>query len=182
MDRGMDVSELRIPGALLIVPRVFSDARGYFKETFAASKYAPHRIDAAFVQDNVSVSASMTLRGLHGDPRMAKLVQVLRGSAFDVIVDLRKDSQAFGRWEAVALTDANHRQVYIPTGCLHGFLALEDDTILMYKQTAEYDPAREVGIAWNDPDLAIDWPLNGRKPLLSAKDVKNPTLRELGYL
>jgi dTDP-4-dehydrorhamnose 3,5-epimerase len=178
----MQVESLSIAGAFKIVPRAFADDRGYFKEIFRASAYAKLGITEPFVQDNVSASKALVLRGLHGDVRMAKLVQVLRGSAFDVVVDLRKESPSFLQWTSVTLEAASHTQIYIPAGCLHGFLALEDDTILTYKQTAEYDPAREVGVAWNDPDLAIAWPLRGAVPILSAKDGANPTLRERGIL
>lgn len=177
----MNVRNVPIEGALEIVPRAFSDERGLFKETFVSSRYALIT-PGAFVQDNASYSKSSTLRGLHGDSRMAKLVQVLVGSAFDVIVDLRRNSPSYLKWYGTTLRADKHTQLYIPAGCLHGFLALEDDTLLMYKQTAEYDPAQEIGVAWNDPDLAIAWPLEGREPLLSPKDAKNPTLRELGYL
>jgi dTDP-4-dehydrorhamnose 3,5-epimerase len=178
----MQVESLPIAGALKIVPRAFADDRGYFKEIFRSSAYAQLGLREPFVQDNVSVSKARVLRGLHGDLRMAKLVQVLRGSAFDVIADLRKGSPSFTQWTGVTLEGASHTQLYIPAGCLHGFLALEDDTVLTYKQTAEYDPIQEIGIAWDDPDLAIDWPLAGGAPILSAKDAANPTLRERGIL
>ena len=111
---------------------------------------------------------------------MAKLVQVLEGSAFDVVVDLRPESPTYRQWLGLILDGASHAQIYIPAGCLHGFLALEDGTIFAYKQTAEYDPASEIGVAWNDPDIGIEWPLAGIEPLLSPKDAANPTLRELG--
>jgi len=178
----MQVESLSIAGARKIVPRVFGDDRGYFKEIFRASAYAELGLREPFVQENVSVSEARVLRGLHGDPRMAKLVQVLRGRAFDVIVDVRKDSPSYAQWQGVMLEGGSHAQLYIPAGCLHGFLALEDNTLLLYKQTAEYDPAREIGIAWDDPDLAIAWPLAGGAPLLSPKDAKNPTLRAAGLL
>jgi dTDP-4-dehydrorhamnose 3,5-epimerase len=178
----MQVESLSIAGALKIVPRAFADDRGYFKEVFRSSAYAQLGLQEPFVQDNVSASKARVLRGLHGDVRMAKLVQVLRGSAFDVIVDLRKESPSYMRWISVTLEAASHAQLYIPAGCLHGFLALEDETLLTYKQTAEYDPAYEIGIAWNDPDLSIAWPLDGAHPILSAKDAANPTLRERGLL
>jgi dTDP-4-dehydrorhamnose 3,5-epimerase len=174
----MNVSSLPIHGALSIVPNVFGDERGSFKETFSASRYAAAGIADTFVQDNLSVSGRLVLRGLHGDPRMAKIVQVLRGEAFDAIADVRPGSPTFGRWCGVMLRAGDHTQLYIPPGCLHGFLSLADETMLSYKQSAEYDPDREFGIAWDDADLAIDWPLAGRTPLLSAKDLKNPTLRE----
>jgi dTDP-4-dehydrorhamnose 3,5-epimerase len=178
----MQIEPLSIDGALTIVPRAFADERGYFKEIFRSTLYAQAGLAGPFVQDNVSKSKAGVLRGLHGDPRMGKLVQVLHGSAYDVIADIRKDSPTFGRWVGVPLTAASHTQVYIPAGCLHGFLSLEDETLLVYKQTAEYDPSTEIGIAWNDPSLGIEWPLGGRAPRLSPKDAKNPTLRELGYL
>jgi dTDP-4-dehydrorhamnose 3,5-epimerase len=181
----MIVEELPIHEARLFVPRVFGDERGFFKETFSASRYAAAGIAETFVQDNLSVSHAMTLRGLHADRRMAKLVQVLSGRAFDVVVDLRPESPTFLRWHGLELAGNEHAQIYIPAGCLHGFLALEDDTMLAYKQSAEYDPATEFGVAWNDPELAIAWPLEGRAPLLSAKDAANPTLallRQLGRL
>ncbi len=113
---------------------------------------------------------------------MAKLVQVVRGRAYDVLADVRPGSPTFMRWHGVMLGEGEHTQVYIPAGCLHGFLALEDGTMLSYKQSAEYDPAAEFGIAWDDPDLAIAWPLEGVAALLSAKDRQNPTLRERGLL
>ena len=178
----MQTTPLPISGALKIIPRVFADERGFFKETYADERYRSAGVDDAFVQDNVSLSHRFVLRGLHGDPRMAKIVQVLSGRAFDVIADIRKESPTFGRWCAVTLTAQGHEQVYIPAGCLHGFLALEDGTILSYKQSALYDPSTEVGVRWNDPDLAIGWPLYGASPALSPKDAANPTLRDLGYL
>ncbi|MGC2129823.1 MAG: dTDP-4-dehydrorhamnose 3,5-epimerase [Candidatus Aquilonibacter sp.] len=178
----MDVQPLPISGAKKIVPRIFADDRGYFKEAFRSSVYVQLGLLEPFVQDNVSVSKARVLRGLHGDMRMAKLVQVLRGSAFDVIADVRKESPSYRQWTAVRLDAAAHSQLYIPAGCLHGFLALEDDTLLTYKQTAEYDPATEIGVAWNDPDLAIAWPLGGADPILSTKDAENRTLRQLGLL
>ena len=178
----MHVESLPIEGARLILAQAFSDERGYFKEAYSRSRYALAGFHEEFVQDNVSLSVRGALRGLHADPRMAKLVQVLAGSAFDVIADLRRESPTYRRWHAVTLAAEAHTQLYIPAGCLHGFLALEDDTLLSYKQSAEYDPASEFGVAWNDPDLAIDWPLGDAQPLLSAKDAANPTLRELRYV
>lgn len=178
----MHIEPLSIAGAKKIVPRAFADDRGYFKEVFRSSAYAQLGLHEPFVQDNVSVSKARTLRGLHGDMRIAKLVQVLRGSAFDVMVDMREGSPSYGQWAGVTLYGDEHVQLYIPAGCLHGFLALEDDTLLTYKQTAEYDPSHEIGVAWNDPDLAIDWPLYGAAPILSPKDAANPTLRQRGLL
>jgi len=178
----MELVKLPVEGALQIVPRAFVDERGWFKELYSATRYRSAGVDVTFVQDNLSMSRRGVLRGMHGDPRMGKLVQVLRGSAYDVIVDVRIGSPSFMRWHAVTLRASEHTQLYIPSGCLHGFLALEDGTLLSYKQSAEYDPATEFGVAWNDPDLAIDWPLGGAEPILSAKDSANPTMRERGLL
>jgi dTDP-4-dehydrorhamnose 3,5-epimerase len=172
----MDVRTLPIAGALLIVPATFADERGYFKETYSAARYAEAGIRETFVQDNVSLSDRDVLRGLHGDLRMAKLVQVLAGSAYDVIADVRPESPTYGRWVGEYLRAGEHRQLYIPAGCLHGFLSLEDGTILSYKQSAAYDPASEFAVAWDDSTLAIDWPLDGRKPRLSPKDACNSSL------
>ncbi|HTV92934.1 MAG TPA: dTDP-4-dehydrorhamnose 3,5-epimerase [Verrucomicrobiae bacterium] len=178
----MEVTPLPIDGAFAFVPNAYADERGWFKELFAATRYAKAGLEVTFVQDNLSLSHRYVLRGLHGDPRMAKLVQVLRGSAYDVIVDARPASPTFSRWYGGTLRAHEHTQLFIPQGCLHGFLALEDETLLFYKQSAEYDPAMEFGVAWNDPDLAIDWPLGGAVPVLSPKDEANPTLRERGLL
>jgi dTDP-4-dehydrorhamnose 3,5-epimerase len=178
----MEVMRLPIAGSLQIVPKVFTDERGFFKETFAASRYRKAGIDTTFVQDNLSLSDRWVLRGLHGDRSMAKLVQVLAGSAYDVIADVRPESPTFLRWHAVTLRAADHTQIYIPAGCLHGFLALEAGTLLSYKQSSEYDPAAEIAAAWNDPDLQIAWPLQGKQPVLSAKDATHPTLRAGGLL
>jgi dTDP-4-dehydrorhamnose 3,5-epimerase len=178
----MKVERLPIDGALLIVPRVFADDRGYFKETYAEPRYRQAGVGDTFVQDNVSLSKRWTLRGLHAARGTAKLVQVLRGCAFDVIADVRGDSPTFGRWWGAKLGASEHAQIYVPAGCLHGFLALEDETLLSYKQSATYDPAAEVGVKWDDPALKIAWPLSGATPLLSSKDAANPTLSELGLL
>lgn len=178
----MNVKRLAIEGALVVQPEVFQDDRGYFKEIFASDRYREAGIPDLFVQDNVSVSRAGVLRGLHGDARMAKLVQVLAGRAFDVIADLRPSSPTYKRWHGVYLSGADHTQIYIPAGCFHGFLALADDTVLLYKQSALYSPAHEIGLAWDDPDLAINWPLEGARPKLSPKDAENPTVCELEYL
>lgn len=178
----MEVTPLPIHGALQIALKEFRDDRGWFKESYAITRYNDAGIHDVFVQDNLSFSKRDVLRGLHGDSRMAKLVQVLTGSAYDVIVDVRPQSQTFLQWHAVTLRAGEHTQVFIPAGCLHGFLSLEDDTLLSYKQSAEYSPSQEFGIAWSDPDLSIAWPLHGRTPILTAKDAANPTLRERGIL
>jgi dTDP-4-dehydrorhamnose 3,5-epimerase len=156
----------------------FGDERGFFKETYVRSKYSALGIDDEFVQDNVSFSRRGVLRGLHADPEMAKLVQVLRGEAYDVIVDTREDSPTFGKWEGVYLRAVEHTQLYIPAGFLHGFLALTDHVIFTYKQSAEYAPDREIGVRWDDPDLAIEWPLSGT-PEISPKDSRNRSFRDV---
>ncbi|MDQ2864984.1 MAG: dTDP-4-dehydrorhamnose 3,5-epimerase [Candidatus Eremiobacteraeota bacterium] len=177
----MDSTALPLEGARVITPAVFSDDRGFFKEVYSASRYRSIGIADDFVQDNVSESRAWTLRGLHSDPRMAKLVQVLEGEAYDVLVDIRRESPTYLRWCGVHLSAGSHRQVYLPPGFLHGFLALSERVIFSYKQSAEYDSASEIAVTWDDPDLAIDWPLAEAAPLLSPRDEKNPTLRELGY-
>jgi dTDP-4-dehydrorhamnose 3,5-epimerase len=178
----MHVESLPIHGALIVVPQTFGDQRGYFKEVFSVPRYEKIGITEAFVQDNISVSNRGVLRGLHGDPRMSKLVQVLQGEAFDVIVDIRPQSPTYRKWHGVWLAGEGQAQVFIPKGCLHGFLALAENTILLYKQTATYDPESEIGVVWNDPDIGIDWPLDGNEPRLSPKDTNNPTLAQIEHL
>jgi len=168
----------RITGVLLLIPKVFQDERGFFKETFVKSRYADFGIRANFIQDNISFSRKSVLRGLHGDPEMSKLVQVLRGEAFDVVVDARPESATFGQWESFTLTESNHHQIYVPEGCLHGYLALSEDVVFSYKQTAEYEANREVGVLWCDEDLAIAWPL-AAEPIVSAKDRGNARFRDV---
>jgi dTDP-4-dehydrorhamnose 3,5-epimerase len=173
------IEPLPIQDAKILTLRAFGDDRGYFKETFSAPRYREAGIADVFVQDNVSFSRRGVLRGLHGDPSMSKLVQVLAGEAFDVVADVREDSPTRGRWFGTVLRAGEHRQLYVPRGCLHGFFALTDDVLFLYKQSAVYNPQTEFGVVWNDPDLAIDWPLAGAAPLLSAKDRANPRLAEL---
>jgi len=163
----------------MLTPRIFNDERGFFKETYSLDRYRRCGVAETFVQDNVSLSRRDVLRGLHGDNRMAKLVGVLTGSAFDVIVDLRPESPTYLRWCGRTLTARGGQQIYVPRGFLHGFLALEDATIFAYKQSALYDPAHEFAVIWNDEDLGIEWPLGGRRPILSERDSANPTLAAL---
>jgi dTDP-4-dehydrorhamnose 3,5-epimerase len=171
----IQVIETGFADARIFVPDVFVDERGSFKETYSTAKYRALGLSDDFVQDSVSVSIRNVIRGLHYDPRMSKLVQVLRGEIFDAIVDIREGSQTYLRWEGFYLSAGNHRQLYVPKGFAHGFLALSDDVIFSYKHGALYDPATEGSIRWNDPKLAIAWPLHG-EPLLSAKDRAAPTL------
>ncbi len=167
-----------IPGVRILRPRVFADERGRFMETHSVRTLAEAGIPGTFLQDNLSISQRNVLRGLHSAPNMAKLVMPIRGAVFDV-VDLRPESPTYRRLESYTLKAEEFTQLYIPAGCLHGFLALTDEMIFHYKQTALYDPSAEFGVAWDDPELDIPWPLNGA-PLLSAKDAATPTLRELG--
>jgi dTDP-4-dehydrorhamnose 3,5-epimerase len=175
----MEIEHLPLAGALMLTPRIFTDERGYFKETYSFDRYRQCGVEETFVQDNLSLSRRNVLRGLHGDPRLAKLVGVVRGSIFDVIVDLRVHSPTYRKWHATTLEADNGRQIYVPRGFLHGFLSLEDETMVAYKQSAPYDPARQVCVAWDDPDLGIEWPLGGHRPILSERDAAAPRLKRL---
>jgi dTDP-4-dehydrorhamnose 3,5-epimerase len=175
----MEIEQLPLEGALTLRPRTWHDERGFFKETYSLARYRECGVKETFVQDNLSFSHRDVLRGLHGDPRMAKLVGIVRGSAFDVIVDLRPESRTYCRWCARTLTAQEGTQIYVPPRFLHGFLALEDETILSYKQSAPYDPSREIAVAWDDADLGIEWPLAGRRPVLSPRDAASGTLATL---
>jgi dTDP-4-dehydrorhamnose 3,5-epimerase len=175
----MEVETLPLAGALIVTPRVLSDERGSFQELFSLDRYRECGIGDSFVQDNSSLSCRNVLRGLHGDARMAKLVSVLRGSVYDVVVDVRTTSPTFGQWYGMTLTAADARQIYVPSGFLHGFLTLEDGTVFWYKQSAAYDPGCEFGVAWDDADLGIEWPLGKNAPILSPRDAANPPFRSL---
>lgn len=166
----MKVIETKLEGLKLIVPDVHQDDRGYFKELYAQQRYDEAGMPGPFVQDNLSLSKKNVLRGMHYDLRMAKLVQVLYGRVFDVAVDMREGSPTYKQWDAAELSAENHYQFYVPPGFAHGFLVLSDRAVVTYKQTALYDPAHERAIAWNDPGVGIEWPLNGAQPLLSPKD------------
>lgn len=166
----MKVTELDLPGVLLIEPKVFQDERGFFMETFSAARYAEIGIDNLFVQDNHSMSSKGVLRGLHyqlSRPQ-AKLVRVLSGEIFDVAVDIRKGSPTFNKWTAARLSAANKHQLFIPEGFAHGFCVLSDTAEVLYKSGDYYCPEEERGVIWNDLDIAIDWPI--KKPVLSKKD------------
>lgn len=171
----LEVRETTLRGARLFVPDVFADERGYFKETYSTAKYRALGLDDEFVQDSISFSHKNVIRGLHGDPQMSKLVQVLRGEIWDVIVDFRASSPTYRRYESFSLSDRNHVQLYIPAGFLHGFMALSDEVVFAYKHGALYDPSREFSIRWDDPTLAIPWPLAG-EPIVSARDRAAPLL------
>lgn len=165
-----------LAGVLRIVPEIHRDSRGYFMETYHAKKFAQLGIDRVFVQDNQSRSAKGVLRGLHFQRTrpQAKLVRVLSGSAFDVAVDLRPDSPTLGKWYGQVLKASAPEFLYIPEGFAHGFMALEEDTELLYKCSDFYDPADEGGLIWNDPDVGIEWP--DVTPILSQKDSSFPGL------
>ena len=169
----MNVIRTAIPEVVLIEPKVFGDARGFFFESFNQKAFNEATgTNHQFVQDNHSRSAKGVLRGLHYQIQQpqGKLVRVVRGAVFDVAVDIRKSSPTFGQWVAEELSEDNHRQLWVPPGFAHGFVVLSEMAEFLYKTTDYYAPQFERCIAWNDPDLAIDWPNMGMAPLLSAKD------------
>jgi dTDP-4-dehydrorhamnose 3,5-epimerase len=174
----MKVESLSIPDVKLITGRVFSDERGQFAETWRHSSYASLGI-GPFVQDNVSVSRRGVVRGLHlQHPRgQGKLVSAMRGTLLDVAVDVRVGSPTFGRWVAEELSASNAKQLYIPAGFAHGFMALTDDSVLSYKCTDYYSSADELTVRWNDPQLGIAWP--DLDPILARKDAEAPLLAEI---
>jgi dTDP-4-dehydrorhamnose 3,5-epimerase len=176
----MRFAETEVAGAVVIDPVVHRDPRGFFLETFHAEKYAAAGIPPLFVQDNHSLSAGGTLRGLHMQilKPQGKLVRVIEGEIWDVALDVRPESPTFMRFTAATLSAANFRQLYIPPGCAHGFLVVSPVAQVQYKCTELYDPADEIGIAWNDPEAAIPWPVQA-PPLLSARDQANRPLREV---
>jgi dTDP-4-dehydrorhamnose 3,5-epimerase len=165
-----------IPAVLIIEPEVYFDGRGFFVETYHAERYRACGIEGPFVQDNHSRSIGGTLRGLHLqlDRPQAKLIRVIEGEIYDIAVDVRRGSATFGRWVAVTLSAENFRQCYIPAGFAHGFCVLSPVAQVEYKCTDVYDRASEIGIAWNDPELAIPWPI--ADPTLSERDRHHPTL------
>lgn len=175
----MNVIPTKLPGLLLIEPRIFRDPRGEFLETWNQERYAEAGLDAVFVQDNLSTSAEGVLRGLHlqWPTAQAKLIAVMGGAIFDVAVDARQGSPTFGDWYGVALSAKNHRQLFIPAGFAHGFVVTDGPATVCYKVNAPYTPSEETTIAWNDPDLAISWP--AAAPILSPKDRAGLRLRDL---
>lgn len=178
----MKITRTKLEGCIIIEPKVFGDERGYFLESYHQERYEKVAgIQEQFVQDNRSRSRRGVLRGLHFQKTkpQGKLVTVTSGKVFDVAVDLRPESSTFGQHESVILTEENHLQFYIPPGFAHGFLVLSDIAEFQYKCTSYYDPMDESGIMWNDPDIAIDWPI--KIPTLSKKDDEQPTFKELLY-
>lgn len=177
----MKVIETAIPGLLILEPKVFGDARGFFMESYNAKAFQDATgLTPNFVQDNHSRSGKGVLRGLHYQIEQAqgKLVRVTRGSVFDVAVDLRKSSPTFGQWVGVELSEENSRQLWIPPGFAHGFLVTSDSADFLYKTTDYYAPQFERSLAWNDPTVGVEWPLAGVAPLLSAKDIAGKPLAE----
>lgn len=176
----MKVTALAIPEVQLIEPTVWGDARGFFLESFRADRYAEVGIAGPFVQDNQSCSQRGVLRGLHfqwPNHAQGKLVSVAQGAVWDVVVDIRRGSPTFGRWVGAELSAENHHQLWVPPGFAHGFVVLSETALFTYKCTDVYSPADEVCIRWDDPALAIDWPI--ATPVLSTKDAMAPALRDL---
>ena len=175
----MNVIATELPGVLIVEPKVFPDARGFFVETYNKERYFSCGIAADFVQDNLSFSSRGVLRGLHyqNPHAQGKLVYVLQGEVWDVAVDIRPGTPQFGRWTAVTLSSDNKRQFYIPPGFAHGFCVLSDTALFTYKCTDLYHPECDGGIRWDDPEIGITWPVAA--PLLSDKDRKQPLLKDV---
>ncbi|HET7586785.1 MAG TPA: dTDP-4-dehydrorhamnose 3,5-epimerase [Gammaproteobacteria bacterium] len=178
----MNFLPTKIPDVILVEPRVFGDERGYFMETWEQRKFAAAGINAEFVQDNHSRSVRGTLRGLHYqiEQPQGKLVRVVGGEVYDVVVDIRRTSPTFGQWVAETLSADNKKMLWVPPGCAHGFLVTSDAADFIYKCTDFYAPQHERCIRWDDPDLNIDWPLNGQTPLVSDKDRKGARFTDAG--
>ena len=179
----MDVRELDLPGVLVLTPRRFGDARGWFSETYNAPAWRKAGVEIDFVQDNHSFSVRQgTLRGLHfqAPPHAQhKLVRCTRGRIWDVAVDFRQGSQTFGRWAGAELTAEKGEQIFVPAGFLHGFVTLTPDCEVVYKVSDLYAPESDGGVIWNDPDLGIDWPIDETQLKLSDKDAKLPRLADI---
>jgi len=171
--------QTEVPGVVIIEPDVHRDGRGFFLETYHQARYSEAGIQGPFVQDNHSHSLQGTLRGLHAQVRrpQGKLVRAVQGEMFDVAVDIRRGSPTFGRWFGVTLSGENFRQLYIPPGFAHGFCVLSERVDVEYKCTDVYDPAGEIGVAWDDPAIAVAWPIGN--PMISDKDRRAPRLADL---
>ena len=176
----MKISEAPLSGLIILEPTIFKDERGYFYELFQKNRYIEFGMPA-FVQTNVSHSKQNVLRGLHYQLPNAqgKLVSVIRGTVWDVVVDIRKKSPSFGQWFSIILSDENHTQMYIPPGFAHGFCVLSATADFYYQCTDFYSPQSEKGIAWNDTEINIQWPI--QQPILSSKDLVYPNLREINH-
>jgi dTDP-4-dehydrorhamnose 3,5-epimerase len=179
----MDIKHLDIPGVMLLTPKIFRDARGFFSETYNRESWQAAGLTAEFVQDNQSLSRDPgVVRGLHfqiAPKAQGKIVRVVRGAIFDVAVDIRPGSPAYGRFVTATLSAENWTQIWIPAGFAHGLCTLEPDTEVIYKVTAPYAPALDRGIAWDDPALGIPWPVAPGKAILSDKDRRHPRLADL---
>ena len=179
-----EFEKTQLPDVILVKPKIFGDARGFFMETYKKTEFAKNGIDIEFVQDNHSKSTKGVLRGLHyqKEPKaQAKLVRCPYGKVFDVAVDIRKNSPYFGKWTGAILSAENKHMLYIPEGFAHGFVVLSDEAELFYKASDEYSPEHDRGIKWNDTDINIDWGIDF-KPLVSEKDDRQPLLKEIGDL
>lgn len=177
----MEIIKTDIEGVVIIEPRVFRDARGYFFESFSAREFSEKVAPVTFVQDNESYSSYGVIRGLHFQKppyTQAKLVRVIKGAVLDIVVDIRKGSPTYGQHVAVELTGENHRQLFIPHGFAHGFSVLSEEVLFQYKCDNYYAPQSEGGILWNDPSLGIDWRIPVEKAILSEKDFKHPLLKD----
>ena len=175
----MNVIACELPGPVIVEPKVFGDTRGFFFELWNRPRFAEHGLALDFVQDNLSFSCRGTLRGLHfqNPSPQGKLVSVLQGEVFDVVVDIRRPSPTFGRWFGVLLSGDNKRQFYVPPGFAHGFAVTSEAALFHYKVTAPYAPKDEVTIRWDDPELGIRWPV--QNPVLSGRDSNAPQLRDI---
>jgi dTDP-4-dehydrorhamnose 3,5-epimerase len=175
----MNIIRTKLAGAIIIEPKVFGDHRGFFLETYQRDRYIEADISLDFIQDNHSRSSKGVLRGLHFQKTkpQGKLVRVVRGEVFDVVVDIREGSPTFGQWEGVLLNEENKRQFYVPPGFAHGFVTLSDTADFEYKCTDYYDPSDEGAIRWNDPEIGIEWPVD--YPQLSDKDACAPLLKDM---
>ena len=181
----MEVVKTNIEGVVILEPKVFADNRGYFFESYSEKDFAMQVAQVRFVQDNESKSRYGVLRGLHFQlPPYAqsKLIRVVKGAVLDVAVDIRRGSPTFGQHVMVELNEDNHHQLFIPRGFAHGYVVLTDEAVLQYKCDSFYAPQYEGAIAWDDPDLAIDWKVPAEKIILSAKDMSNPRLKDVEYL
>ncbi|MFQ5485894.1 MAG: dTDP-4-dehydrorhamnose 3,5-epimerase [Desulfobacterales bacterium] len=172
----MKIINTLLKDILIVEPKVFQDSRGYFMETYHQERYRESGITPGFVQDNLSYSVRGTLRGLHYQIKhaQAKLVQVISGEIYDVAVDIRPESDTFGKWTCVYLSDVNKRQLFIPEGFAHGFCVVSETALFSYKCSDFYSPKDERGVLWSDPDIGIDWPV--KNPIISKKDSRYPRL------
>ena len=175
----MNIITCDIPGLLVIEPKVFGDTRGFFMELWNQRSHREAGMDCNYVQDNVSLSRRGTVRGLHfqNPSAQGKLVYVMQGEVFDVAVDIRRSSSTFGRWHGLSLSAENKRQFFIPPGFAHGFAVLSETALFAYKCTEFYTPQHEYAVAWNDPDIGIQWPVE--RPQLSDKDARAPRLKDI---